>query len=61
MNIQINYTENFVEKESLIEVCFLRCSLTPCDFSVIVANWHCISVSAKEEAKSWNWSKSAMQ
>ena len=35
----MNYTENFVEKNSLIKACFLRCSLTSCRFSVIVANY----------------------
>ena len=60
MNIQIvyiNYTEHFVEKKSSIEACFLRCNLRPCDFPVILTNWHCISVPTKEEAKSCNWSK----
>ena len=34
--VYINYTGNSVEKKSLIEACFLRCSLTSCSFSVIL-------------------------
>ena len=59
--VYINYTENFVEKKSLIEACFLRCSLTSCSFSVIVANDTALQYRHKKKQNPITGPTSAMQ